>query len=46
MLMVLTHLTRDVSHLDRFAAVCDPANAESGAEREADEIRGSASPTS
>ncbi|MGA4544130.1 flavin-containing monooxygenase [Uniformispora flossi] len=39
LLMVLTHLTRDVSHLDRFAAVCDPANAESGAEREADEIR-------
>ncbi|NUS55116.1 MAG: NAD(P)-binding protein, partial [Streptomycetaceae bacterium] len=39
LLMVLTHLTRDASHLARFAAVCDPANAETGAEPEADEIR-------
>jgi 4-hydroxyacetophenone monooxygenase len=39
LLMVLTHLTRDDSYLERFAAVCDPAHAESGAEREAREIR-------
>ncbi|MDI2129412.1 flavin-containing monooxygenase [Yinghuangia seranimata] len=39
LLMSLTQLTRDATHLERFAVVCDPANAESGAEAEADEIR-------
>ncbi|MCF2533583.1 flavin-containing monooxygenase [Yinghuangia soli] len=39
LLMSLTMLTRDAGHLERFAAVCDPANAETGAEAEADEIR-------
>ncbi|WP_436777439.1 flavin-containing monooxygenase [Yinghuangia sp. YIM S09857] len=39
LLMSLTHITRDASYLERFAAVCDPANAETGAEPAADEIR-------
>jgi 4-hydroxyacetophenone monooxygenase len=39
LLMVLTHLTRDVSLLERFAKVCDPANAETGAESDADAVR-------
>ncbi|NUQ86877.1 MAG: hypothetical protein HOQ43_00195, partial [Glycomyces artemisiae] len=39
LLMVLVHLTRDPAYLERFAVVCDPAHAETGAEPEADEIR-------
>lgn len=39
LLMCLVQLTRDPAYLDRFAAVCDPAHAETGAEPEADEIR-------
>ncbi|MCF2531103.1 NAD(P)/FAD-dependent oxidoreductase [Yinghuangia soli] len=37
--MVLTHLTRDLSLLERFAKVCDPSHAETGAEPDADAIR-------
>ncbi|MGW0662970.1 flavin-containing monooxygenase [Streptodolium elevatio] len=40
LLMSLTHLTRNPEYLTRFAAVCDPANVESGGARpEADELR-------